>query len=315
MYIYAGSESESIIGNNDDNQLIGDNDDDDIYGRGGNDTIEGGLGDDELFGGSGDDVYVYRLGDGNDRIFNFDDQAPGEKNADILKFEGIAVADIDPTRMEDDLLITIRDTGDVITVVDHFKRSESGEYLSEISALHFDDGFIFKESMIRTMLLNGGAGDGIIFGYFRSDIIEGREGADVIHGHAGGDFLFGQEGRDFLDGGSGNDRLVGGKDDDLLFGASGDDTYVYGLGDGNDHILNGGTKSSFESKDRIFFETGISPEDVRSFRDGDHLMIEIIPTGNRIRIFDHFVEKDGVLFDALHFLQFESDGSEVDLLR
>ncbi|WP_456400303.1 calcium-binding protein [Persephonella sp.] len=68
-------------GTNGDDSLQGSYDNDTIYGDAGNDYINGGLGDDVLIGGKGNDyleggegndTYVFNLGDGNDRIYDYD---------------------------------------------------------------------------------------------------------------------------------------------------------------------------------------------------------------------------------------------------
>src|SRR5690606_30901449 len=62
---------------------------DDIVGTNVVDRIEGGEGYDYLQGGEGSDVYIYRLGDGYDWIYD----SGGE--ADTLRFgEGISYADL-----------------------------------------------------------------------------------------------------------------------------------------------------------------------------------------------------------------------------
>ena len=64
-----GSGSDTIIGNSERNLL---------FGNGGNDTLEGDGGNDVLRGGEGDDTYVWRLGDGRDRV---DEQGRGGTDA------------------------------------------------------------------------------------------------------------------------------------------------------------------------------------------------------------------------------------------
>jgi subtilisin-like proprotein convertase family protein len=61
--------------------------DDRVVGTSGADTIRGGTGNDALAGGAGRDVFVFRRGDGQDVV---DDFNPGA--TDLLRFEGVAPA-------------------------------------------------------------------------------------------------------------------------------------------------------------------------------------------------------------------------------
>ncbi|WZB70398.1 hypothetical protein WJ968_33315 [Achromobacter xylosoxidans] len=79
---------------------------------------------------------------------------------------------------------------------------------------------------------------------------------------AGSDTLLGGAGNDILDGGEGNDTLDGGSGDDILRGGIGDDTYLFGHNAGHDTIQDEG------GLDRIVFEAGIAPADLRIARDG-----------------------------------------------
>ncbi|MDB5814683.1 MAG: hypothetical protein JWN23_1800, partial [Rhodocyclales bacterium] len=83
-------------------------------------------------------------------------------------------------------------------------------------------------------------------GNVNNNLLVGSAGDDSLYGGAGNDYLLGQAGNDQLDGGSGNDTLVGGDGDDNLTGGAGSDTlvggtgndlYVFGMGDGNDTII------------------------------------------------------------------------------
>ena len=76
--------------------------------------------------------------------------------------------------------------------------------------------------------LNGGSGDDILSGGFGDDYISGGEGNDIIYGGFGNDSIYGEAGDDKIYGDAGNDTLQGG---------AGNDTYYFGLGDGNDTII------------------------------------------------------------------------------
>ncbi len=79
--IWGGDDNDTICGGNSDDLVFGElgNDmihggegNDRLYGNAGFDTIEGGAGDDILFGGFNADNFVFKPGDGNDRIGDFD---------------------------------------------------------------------------------------------------------------------------------------------------------------------------------------------------------------------------------------------------
>ena len=83
-------------------------------------------------------------------------------------------------------------------------------------------------------VIDGGAGDDVVFGMRGDDSIAGGAGDDDIWGNSGSDSLSGGDGADHLLGGSGDDFIWGGAGDDWLGGNTGDDT-MFG-GDGDDHM-------------------------------------------------------------------------------
>lgn len=91
--------------------LIGGEDAQNLIGSSANDTIEGGGGDDTLAGGEGGDTYIYRFGDGSDRIV----ELAGAAGADVLRLEGIARENVILHRQGNTLEIHLPD-GAVISV-------------------------------------------------------------------------------------------------------------------------------------------------------------------------------------------------------
>jgi hypothetical protein len=73
--LVGGVGDDSLSGGSGNDKLYGGDGADLIQGGEGNDTISGGGGDDILYGGRGNDIFIYRFGDGNDSImdFEFDD--------------------------------------------------------------------------------------------------------------------------------------------------------------------------------------------------------------------------------------------------
>ncbi|MCL5770151.1 MAG: hypothetical protein M1588_02390, partial [Planctomycetes bacterium] len=207
--VLRGSNFDDLLdarGGND--QLFGRGGKDTLIGGAGNDVLDGGAGNDELRGGIGSDTYRFGRGDGNDTIIE-DSWQQGETDRIELK-AGVQPSDVRLERVRtvsgwqvsDDLKIIIRDTGEMLTVKNHF--NESNRYAVEEIA--FADGTLWDAESIKSRSLLGESGD---------------------------DELRGFNGRD--------DVLVGGAGNDLLEGGSGSDTYRFGLGDGQDVINEGYT--------------------------------------------------------------------------
>ncbi|WP_172955071.1 calcium-binding protein [Sterolibacterium denitrificans] len=220
--LFAGSEAaETIIGSRVADVLTGQGGDDVLLGGAGNDILDGGAGNDVLRGGGmmdasgwiydndgAGDTYRFGRGDGHDLII---ENSWGQDETDRIEFKaGVAPADVRLERVRivngrqvsDDLRITIRDTGETLTIQNHF--NESNRYAVE--EIVFADGTLWDAEMIRSLSLLGEAGN---------DELRGFNGRD-----------------DVLAGGAGNDTLAGG---------SGSDTYRFGLGDGLDMIDEGYT--------------------------------------------------------------------------
>ncbi|WP_170937325.1 MULTISPECIES: putative Ig domain-containing protein [Rhodomicrobium] len=77
-----GADADTLYGGDGSDALSGGTGDDTLYGGGGDDTILGGVGNDILYGGDGQDRFVYRWGDGDDSIMDFED------DYDHLDFDG-----------------------------------------------------------------------------------------------------------------------------------------------------------------------------------------------------------------------------------
>ncbi|WP_179197297.1 calcium-binding protein [Stenotrophomonas rhizophila] len=143
--------------------------------------------------------------------------------------------------------------------------------------------------------LSGGAGADLLSAGEGEDNLDGGEGDDVLHGDAGNDSLSGAAGADRLEGGlgtdalyggAGNDVLDGGAGDDYLQGGDGSDRYLFSRGSGHDRINN--YDSSNGRIDTLEIGAGILPSDLKVWRSGDYLCIQIISTGDRVDIQDYF---------------------------
>ena len=69
--IWGDSGKDTLSGGAGNDKLHGEEGNDKIYGGSGNDSLWGGDGNDSLWGGSGKDVFIYKPGEGKDRIFDY----------------------------------------------------------------------------------------------------------------------------------------------------------------------------------------------------------------------------------------------------
>ncbi|MDO9197345.1 putative Ig domain-containing protein [Rhodoferax sp.] len=122
----------------------------DLYGSAGNDSLTGtnlvdrfhqSAGDDTMAGGAGNDTYEWGRGQGNDTIA--EDVSDGSVNAVVLN--NLRPPDVIVTRAtgNDDLLITVRDSGEILTVSNNF--AASGYAIGQIS---FADGTVLTSQQI-----------------------------------------------------------------------------------------------------------------------------------------------------------------------
>ncbi|NCC30651.1 MAG: hypothetical protein EOM24_01360, partial [Chloroflexia bacterium] len=228
--------SRALMGGDGDDELLGFNNRDDV--------IVGNAGDDVLRGLSGSDTYRFGRGDGHDTIIEDSWNA-----ADVDRIEikaGVAPSDVHLTRVRDpknwwnvdDLVLTIVDTGETITVKKHFVAG----HRHAIEEIVFADGTVWNTEVIRSRVLIGGDGDDELLGFNNRD--------NVIAGGAGNDTLIGSNDDDTLIAGPGNDVLRGGRSSDI---------YRFGSGDGFNTIEEGYDP---EATDVVELAEGITPEDV-----------------------------------------------------
>ncbi|BAO29611.1 putative Ig domain-containing protein [Sulfuritalea hydrogenivorans] len=200
----AGDDVMAMFGG--DQVLQGQVGDDRLYGSARDDVLDGGSGNDTLIGGAGNDTYVYRLGDGADRIVDY--------YANTLSFGvGIAADTIAPVYDVNALTLDLSN-GDSIEIgaLDNLA----------IQTLRFSDGVSLSVAQLieqRGGFVERGSDDDdvLVAGLFVGRI-EGLAGNDELHC------------------GNGRQTLVGGLGDDILAGGAGDDTYIFNRGDGADVI-------------------------------------------------------------------------------
>ncbi|MFM5727816.1 calcium-binding protein [Aeromonas veronii] len=277
--LFAGSEeAETIVGSQAADVLTGLGGDDVLLGGAGRDILDGGAGNDvlrgggiigwgnQMYDGSGEgDTYRFGWGDGHDTILEHSWQ---QGETDRIEFKSsVLPADVRLEQVRtviggqisDDLKITIRDTGETLTVKNHF--NESNRYAVE--EIIFANGTKWDTEIIKSRCLLGDTGNDELRGFSERD--------DLIEGGAGNDKLSGL---------SGNDMLVGGAGDDVLEGGVGSDTYRFGLGGGQDVIKEGYTTG----EDIVELAAGITPTDVtvRWTLQGD--MAVMLPDGCKLTV-------------------------------
>lgn len=292
--IFGGAGSDWLGGQNGDDFLSGDDGNDELLGEDGNDTLNGGAGNDYLRGGSGADIYLFGRGAGVDTIMNGDADLLWVNADKVLLGAGIAPIDLSLKRSNDDLVIKIKGTNDVLTIASYFvgsaKTSSAVEYIEfadgtgwtiaqvkqiVLIATTGDDDFVGYDSddqilggvgndRLRGMdgndILSGGSGNDYLFGENGDDTLFGGIGNDGLSGGAGSDDLKGGDGDDSLSGNEGDDILVGGNGDDQLNGGSGNDIYQWGRDSGKDTIFN--QDATLGRKDIIQIGAGVLPSDI-----------------------------------------------------
>ena len=171
-----------------------------IEGLAGNDDLHGGDGNDRLLGGDGDylsgdrgnDTYMFRMGDGDTTIYNYDTD---EGRVDILKLlSGINPSDVTATRSSNNLLLTVQSTGEVITVSSYFHGDGAGGYA--LNAIEFADGTVWDIDTVKGLVQQGGETADQLYGYAGDDTLNGLGGNDTLYGAAGNDTLNGGDGND-----------------------------------------------------------------------------------------------------------------------
>lgn len=203
---------------------------DTIVGFTGADTLRGGAGNDALSGRDGADTYVYAAGDGTDVI---DDQ--GGSGANALLLHGIVPANVTIVHNGNDAILLIGDHGAEgrITI-----RQQFNSATTRISSITFDNGTVWTD---QTIAANAIANDGTILthqGTAADETITGTSDIDVIDGGAGAD---------------------------TLQGADGSDTYRWGVGSGNDIVVETSATSGTDTIRLL----GLNSSDVTLLRSGN----------------------------------------------
>lgn len=210
--------------------IIGTNDDNFIISTSGNDTINAKKGNDAIINYEGDTTYVYNNGDGDDIIID-------NQGRDKIKFgSGITIANIKYLRNNKDLIISINNMEDTITVLNWFISDDN-----KIEIIEFSDGTIHTPIDVSNTLCST-----IATGY--DDVIVGNEEDNILDGLSGNDYIEGRGGNDTLIGGLGKDIMKGGLGDDIYYVDNLGDQVIENENEGNDTVR---TAISYELLDNV----------------------------------------------------------------
>jgi Ca2+-binding RTX toxin-like protein len=223
--------------------------DDVVIGTGGADSLTGGKGSDLLSGAAGDDTYIYRKGDGDDRIdaFGF--------GRDIALLPDYNVSDLVSALRagpdSDDLVLLFREPGDRLVLREVLGSLNAFSWQS--LALQFKDGTLWERDAMRARAL-----------------------ADVDGG-----------GNDNVYGFSGNDRFAARPGNDWLAGDSGSDSYVFSRGSGMDTIQDRGS-AALETDSVVFSGIASTDVAVARLFRGSESVVFSVPgaSGDSLTVID-----------------------------
>lgn len=217
---------------------------DSFTGSAANERFEGGAGNDWLSGGDGSDAYVFGFGDGYDTVAETHDGHNVIELKSGVNFRDVAIAGAGGYG---NLTVTLRPTGEYITVGQNFAYGADGAHNHKIKTLDFAGFSAVDISGIDWVPANAetDAGTYIYGGQSKSDLIFAYGGNDVIYG-AGSYSAWENRGN----------VIYAGDGDDAIYTSSGDDIFLFERGNGRDFIHDTG------GVDTIVMGPSVSADDV-----------------------------------------------------
>lgn len=343
--IIGTANADSLSGDSRDNVIYGLEGNDSLYGLGGSDTLyggpgndymqgtgghyfEGGPGDDYILGYDGGNTYVFRRGDGQDRIGTVGLNGA----ADTLIVADLLPTDItvqqeqflagDRFVLTSNLSFTVNGSTDLVLLGNWVEWRDSDRPYNpefEMELIQFADGTIWTTADL--------------IAHAQGVTRVGSDGDESFYGSVFNDVLRGQGGQDSLSGRKGNDLLDGGAGEDYLDGGFGSDTYVFGVGSGTDWIWedlywypNWGVPKPTDV-DVIQLGAEVTPESVALHADlNNNLVLTIVGTTDELTIFNYWGDEnreieqivfaDGTVWDSAairaHAIGMEIAGTEGD---
>lgn len=251
---------------------------DGLYGSLGNDTLDGGVGNDQLYGNRGSDTYVFGKGYGQDMLYDGNSALQDQDRLRLL----VNTNEIEVLQDNGSLILHILGTTDQITIGSYFAQDEQNSYAYQIEKCSLLTASYGTKLSWKSMSLPGAS----------EDIIYGRnELHDFMYGLAGNDQLLGNRGQDTLDGGQGNDQLYGGE---------GSDTYLFGVGAGQDTIIQSDRTPGHQDRlqidvnyeELLFSETNQDLNIQLRNHSGDSVRLQDWKTGEQAQV-EEVISKDG----------------------
>jgi len=225
--------------------------DDHLIGFHTEDDLDGGAGDDLLEGKDGGDTYHFDRGYGHDEIRENVSEVNVGDGDQLIFGPSLLPGDLALSREGNDLIFTIRDTGETMRVTGQFDLQTLYTW-TDVENFRFADGTAWTKQDVQQMLLQSTPGNDHLVGFYL------------------------------------NDDLDGGAGDDLLEGKDGNDTYHFDRGYGHDEIRELVTEVNVGDFDKLVFGPSLLPEDLAISRDGNDLIFTVNDTGETIRIAGQF---------------------------
>lgn len=183
---------------------------DQIFGNEGDDTLEGNTGDDILHGGLGTNRFRFGRGHGQDMITADLAATPTQRSGIIQYDQSIHPDEISFQRRGSQLLITLANSVDSLTVQEFFRDNNPANPWNPVCSIEF---FSTNQKMavpdILLRLANGLFGtegnDTLTASALAASALATSAEVSYLHGFGGADSLAGSDGEDLLDGGGGVD--------------------------------------------------------------------------------------------------------------
>lgn len=182
-------------------------------------------------------------------------------DTDTLQLTGLSSDDVTLARDGKHLVITIEETGNTITIRNHFagKDASRGLEVLELADVTLDEAAIAD-------VADNGWPETIV-------TVTGTEGVDELQGADVDEYIFALAGDDHVYGNGGDDIIDAGAGLDTIWGGEGADQFVYAKGSGNDYIIDFNP-----GEDKILIGSGLlgdgkTPMDY-AYQDGASVIFE-----------------------------------------